>query len=126
MGLLSKRPSVANVGRTLLVQWSAGLALGVVSGLLPLVLGTIGLGLALPGLVWSLLAGPRGVAASGFMVGLGSTWLIVWARASQACVMSTASEGCSGPDLTGWSVVPIAILVVGGLIGVASASQHRR
>lgn len=111
-------------GRALLIRWSAGLALGVVSGLLPLILGTLGVVLAVPGLVWSLANHPRGVALSGFLVGLGATWLVVWARASQACGFSTATDGCVGPDLSGWSIVPIAILVAGGLIGVATAKQH--
>jgi uncharacterized membrane protein YcjF (UPF0283 family) len=51
-----------DTGRALLARWSAALALGVVSGLLPLILGTLGLALALPGLVWSLVDRPLGVA----------------------------------------------------------------
>jgi hypothetical protein len=49
---------------------------------------------------------------------------VVWVRAGQACGPNTATEGCVGPDLSGWFVVPIVILVVGGLIGVATAKQR--
>lgn len=115
----------ADSGRALLGRWTAGLAVGVVSGLLPLALGTIGLLLAVPGLVWSLADRPRGVAVSGLLAGLGGTWLLVWARASQACGVSTATQGCVGPDVNGLILVPIGLLIVGGLLGMATARPRR-
>ncbi len=111
--------------RRMLVRWSTGLAVGVVSGLLPLAIGTLGLALALPGAIWSLVARPRGVALSGFMAGLGGTWLIVWARAMQSCVgVNTPTDGCVGPDLSGWLIVPIAILAAAGAIAVVTSLRR--
>ena len=108
-----------------LVRWLTGLAVGVVSGLLPLVLGVIGIFLALPGLGWAVVARPRGVPLSGFLAGLGGTWLVVWGRAIQACVgANTATDGCVGPDLSGLSIVPIVILALAGLIAVATSLRR--
>lgn len=108
-----------------LVRWLTGLAVGVVSGLLPLVLGAIGILLAVSGLGWAVFARPRGVPLSGFLAGLGATWLIVWARAIQACGgANTATDGCVGPDLSGWSIVPIVVLALAGLIAVATSLRR--
>ena len=109
----------------LLVRWLTGLAVGGVSGLLPLVIGVVGVLLALPGLGWALVTRPRGVALSGFLAGLGATWLIVWGRAMQACGgANTASDGCVGPDLSGVSIGPIVLLVLAGLIAVATGLRR--
>jgi hypothetical protein len=107
--------------RTLLRRWLSAFAVGVLSGLLPLVLGVFGLFLAVPGLVLSAAMVPRTVSLSGFLAGLGGTWLVVWGRAIQACAgPNTPTDGCVGPDLSGWSVVPIGILVIAGLLAIAS------
>jgi hypothetical protein len=109
----------------LLVRWFTGLAVGGVSGLLPLVVGVIDVLLALPGLGWAVLARPRGVPLSGFLAGLGGTWLVVWERAMQACGgANTASDGCVGPDLSGVSIGPIVLLVLAGLIAVATGLRR--
>ena len=115
----------ADSPRLLLTRWALGFAVGVVSGLVPLLLGTLGLALALPGAIACLAARPRGVPLSGFLTGLGATWLVVWARATQMCVgVNAATDGCEGPDLAGWSVVPIAILVAGGALAVVTALRR--
>lgn len=105
----------------MLMRWLGAFAVGVLSGLLPLVLGVIGVILAIPILVLSAAVVPRTVSLSGFLAGLGGTWLVVWGRAIQACAgPNTPTDGCVGPDLSGWSVVPIAILAIAGLLAIAS------
>ena len=107
--------------KAMLVRWLSAFAVGVLSGLLPLVLGVLGILLAVPVLVLSAVIVPRTVSLSGFLAGLGATWLVVWGRAIQACAgPNTPTEGCVGPDLSAWSAVPIVILVIAGLLAVAS------
>ena len=104
--------------------WLAGLGVGIAAGLTPLVVVVLGLAIALLGLVWAALARPRGVVLSGYLAGLGATWLILWGRLMQHCSgPNTPSQGCVGPDLSGWSVLPIAILVVAGLLAVATSRR---
>lgn len=105
--------------------WFAGLAAGVASGLVPLALGFAGLALMIIVLLWAAVARPRGVVLSGFVTGVGATWLILWGRAMQGCSRAnTPSEGCVGPDLSGWSILPLALLVLGGLLAVATSRQR--
>jgi hypothetical protein len=106
--------------RAMLMRWFSAFAVGVLSGLLPLVLGVFGLFLAVPALVLIAAIVPRTVSLSGFLAGLGATWLVVWGRAIQACGPNTPTDGCVGPDLSGWSAVPIVILVIAGLLATAS------
>ena len=99
--------------------WMTGLAVGAVSGLAPLALGGLGIFLALPGLGWATSRKPMPVALSGFLAGLGATWLVVWGRAIESCAgANTPSDGCAGPDLSGLSVVPIVVLCVAGLLAL--------
>jgi hypothetical protein len=52
---------------------------------------------------------------SGFLAGLGGTCTSGLGQGSQDCGVNTAIEGSIGPDLSGWFLVPVVILVVGGL-----------
>ncbi len=114
-------------GREALIHWFLGLLVGGIVGIAPLALGTIGLALAVPVVVWSLVDRPHGVALGGALVGVGVTWFAVWGRAVQWCVgPNTATEGCVGPDLSGLIVVPIVVLAVGGLISFATAMRLPR
>lgn len=106
--------------KAMLTRWLSAFAVGVLSGLLPLVLGVLGLLLAVPALVLIAAIVPRTVSLSGFLAGLGATWLVVWGRAIQACGPNTPTDGCVGPDLSSWSAVPIVILVIAGLLATAS------
>ena len=73
------------------------------------------------GLIVSAAVEPRTVSLSGFLAGLGATWLVVWGRAIQVCAgPNTPTDGCVGPDLSGWSAVPIGILVIAGFLAIAS------
>lgn len=88
-------------------------------------LGVPGIVLAVPGLLGSIADRPRGAALSGFLSGLGGVWLLVWARVTWACAeVDTATQGCVGPGLAGWWLLPLGLLVLGCLIGLA-ATRHR-
>ena len=113
--------------REALAHWLLGLLVGGIAGIAPLVLGTIGLALAIPVVLWSLVDRPRGAALGGTLVGIGATWFVVWGRALQACTgPNTATDGCVGPDLGGLSVIPIVVLAIGGLMFFASAMRLPR
>jgi hypothetical protein len=100
---------------------------GGVVGMAPIALGTIGLALAVPVVLWSLVDRPRGAALGGTLVGIGATWFVVWGRALQSCTgPNTATDGCVGPDLAGLSFAPILVLAIGGLISFASAMRLPR
>jgi hypothetical protein len=115
------------VGREALIHWFLGLLVGGIVGMAPLALGTIGVALAIPVVLWSLVDRPRGVALGSALVGIGATWFVVWGRALQWCTgPNTATDGCVGPDLAGLSVVPIVMLAVGGLISFATAMRLPR
>jgi hypothetical protein len=114
-------------GREAFIHWFLGLLVGGIVGIAPLALGTIGLALAVPVVLWSVVDRPRGVALGGALVGVGVTWFVVWGRALQSCAgPNTATDGCVGPDLSGLVVMPIVVLTVGGLISFATAMRLPR
>ncbi len=113
--------------REALTHWFLGLLVGGIAGIAPLVLGTLGLILAVPVVLWSLVDRPRGVALGGALVGVGVAWFVVWGRAIQSCAgPNTATDGCVGPDLSGLIAVPIIVLALGGLISFATAMRLPR
>lgn len=114
-------------GREAFIHWFLGLLVGGIVGFAPIALGTIGLALVVPVVLWSLMDRPRGAALGGALVGVGATWFVVWGRALQSCAgPNTATDGCVGPDLAGLSVVPIVVLAIAGVISFASAMRLPR
>lgn len=110
------------LSRDALSHWFLGLLVGGIAGIAPLALGVFGLVLAVPVLLWALVDRPRGVALGGALVGIGATWFVVLGRVIQACAgPNTATEGCVGPDLSGLILLPVVMLVVGGLVSFATA-----
>jgi hypothetical protein len=94
--------------------------------LVPLLIGTLGLALLVAGLLGAAMARPRGVVLSGFLAGVGATWLVLWGRASQACpAVNTPSEGCVAPDLSALVMVPIGLLVIAGVLGLVTGQRGR-
>jgi len=113
--------------REALTHWFLGLLVGGIAGTAPLALGTLGLVLAVPVVLWALVDRPRGVALGGALVGVGVAWFVVWGRAIQSCAgPNTATDGCVGPDFSGLIAVPIVVLAVGGLISSATAMRLLR
>ncbi len=110
-----------------LTHWFLGLLVGGIAGIAPLALGTLGLVLTVPVVLWALVDRPRAVALGGALVGVGVTWFVVWGRAIQSCAgPNTATDGCVGPDLSGLIAVPIVLLAVGGLISFVTAMRLSR
>jgi hypothetical protein len=115
------------LARESLTHWVLGLVVGAIGGIAPLVLGTLGVVLAAPVVLWAVLDRPRGAAFGGALVGIGATWLAVWGRAFQACAgPNTATDGCVGPDLAGLIAVPIIVLAAGGLVSFVAAMRLPR
>jgi len=113
--------------RAPLTHWFLGLIVGGIAGIAPVALGTLGLVLAIPVVLWALVDRPRGVALGGALIGVGATLLIVWGGAVQLCAgPNTATDGCVAPDLGALIVVPIIVLATGGLISFATAMRLPR
>jgi len=112
-------------GRDWLVHWFLGLLVGGVVGLAPLVIGTVGIALAIPTVLWALLDRPRGSALGSWLVGVGVAWFVVWARVVQSCVgPNTPDQGCVGPDPGWFLAVPVILLAAGGLISFLTALRQ--
>jgi hypothetical protein len=113
--------------REALTHWFLGLLVGGIAGIAPLALGTLGLVLALPVVLWASVDRPRGVALGGALVGVGAAWFVVWGRAILSCAgPDTATDGCVGQDLSGLIAVPILVLVIGGLTSFVTGMRLAR
>jgi hypothetical protein len=111
--------------RSQLTWWLVGLAAGVAAGLVPLVLGFVGIVMTGLVLVWAALARPRGVVLSGVFTGVGATWLILSSRASLGCSgANTSTEGCVGPDISSWQYLPIAFLILAGILALVTGLRR--
>lgn len=114
-------------GRSHLTWWLAGLAAGVAAGLVPLILGFVGFVVIGLVAVVAALMQPRGVVLSGVLAGVGATWLILLSRASLGCSgTNTQTEGCVGPDLSSWLLLPIALLVLAGVLALVTGLRRAR
>lgn len=105
--------------------WLSGLVLGVVSGLTLLVLGALGLGIAVLALALIMWRGPRALASAALLTGLGLIWTVAFARVALTCggPLDPRTSTCVAGDLTGWVAVSGAVF---GLGLVASAFALRR
>ena len=109
--------------REALTHWFLGLLVGGIAGIAPLALGTLGLVLALPVVLWASVDRPWGVALGGALVGVGAAW----GRAILSCAgPDTATDGCVGQDLSGLIAVPILVLVIGGLTSFVTGMRLAR
>lgn len=122
-----RQPPEGRAAREALARWFVGLLIGGIAGTAPLVLGTVGLLLAAPVVLWALIDRPRGVVLGGTLVGVGAAWSLVWGRAVRECVSpGSATDGCVGPDVGGLIAVPIIVLACGGLVSLAAARHLAR
>ncbi len=111
--------------RSVVMWWLAGLAAGVAAALLPLAIGFLGIAITGLTLAWAAITRPRLVVLSGVCAGIGATWLALSSRASLGCSgANTATEGCVGPDLSGWWLVPIAFLILAGVLALMTALRR--
>ena len=105
--------------------WLAGLVLGFAGGLVLLELGFFGLVFVLASIGLILWKGPRLLAGSGLLTGLGLVSTVLFARVALTCggPLDPGLSECFAPDLTGWLVGSAAVFVLGL---VASAFALRR
>ena len=105
--------------------WLAGLVLGVISGLMLLELGALGVPFVLASLGLILWKGPRQLAGAGLLSGFGLILFVLFARVALTCggPFDPGTSTCVAPDLTGWIVAGAVIFAV-GLIASAIALQR--
>ena len=101
------------------------MAAGVAAGLVPLAIGFLGVLVMGLVLVWAAIAHPRFVVLSGVFAGIGATWLVLASRATFRCSgANTATEGCVGPDLSGWWMLPFVFLVLASALALVAALRR--
>jgi hypothetical protein len=98
--------------------WLSGLVLGVASAFMLIELGVIGLTfLALAALLiaWK---GPRLLAASGLVTGLGLIWTVLFTRVQITCGPGALfpESGCSSDDISRWILGSAGVFAVGLLL----------
>ena len=104
--------------------WFSGLVLGVVSGLLLVIFGTMGLIAALLSVALIVWKGPRLLAAAGLLMGIGLIWSVLFARVGLDCtVFLDPGEGCELGSIPNWVAVSVA-LFVGGIVASALALKR--
>ena len=109
--------------------WLAGLVVGVLDGVLFFLWPTLALGLFVVFTLVAALGPSRLVAWSGGLVGAGAAWLVLLIRSVVTCDQFDALPGseCVQPDLTGWILGAVAMIVVGGaLVGIDRRHARRR
>lgn len=105
----------------------AGVAVGLLFGLLSLELSPIVLILALPFVPAAILSTPGRVGASAGLIAGGLTWLLLIGLAEARCSTGTvggSSSTCTEPDVTGWVVAAVVAVGVGLVLGMWSRRQQ--
>ena len=106
--------------------WLSGLVLGVVSGLMLVTWGAMGLIFALLSLALIIWKGPRMLAAGGLLMGIGLIWSVLFARVGLDCtVFLDPGEGCELGSIGSWVAVSVAFFV-GGILASAFALQRTK
>ncbi len=95
-------PIAPRSGHPRFTNWLAGLVAGTSSGLLVLVVPTLGVALVALGAIGVLRARPRVAGVSGLLVGIGAIIVALLIRAQMACEAFDAvpMQGCEAPDIT--------------------------
>jgi hypothetical protein len=101
-----------------LSHWVLGVVLGVLVGGTTLVMGTLGLLVVVPAIIWAAFERARPFGLAGLLVGLGVGVVGLLAAAAARCAGLDASadglvHGCSGPDLTPLLAFSVALIAIG-------------
>lgn len=106
-------------------DWFAGLVLGAAAGLCVLVAGFVGLTVLVAGIPLIAWKGPRSLALTGLVTGIGLVWTVLWARVWLTCDVLPQPPGtsCDSGGISPWVLAAFGILMVGL---VASALVLRR
>lgn len=107
-------------------NWLAGLVVGACAGLLLGVWQTLGLALLVAFAIPAAISRQPQAAVSGLLVGSAGAWLLLIAIADARCSAFDAAlnQECQAPDVTGWVLVAIGLLVV-GVIGSVDLVRRR-
>lgn len=110
--------------------WLAGLMLGVVVGLttISFALGILGIPILVGSLILIVWKGPRMIAFTGLVTGVGLVWLFLFGRLALTCggpLDLDPNTTCGAGDLTGAIVVSAVVLAL-GLAGSAFAFRRAR
>ena len=108
-------------------DWLAGLVLGFASGFGILVAGFIGIVVLAAALLLIAWKGPRSLALTGLVSGIGLVWTALFARVWLTCDVLPQPPGtdCESGETTLWVVAAIGMFVA-GLVGSAFALQRTR
>jgi len=108
-------------------DWLAGLVLGFASGLAILVAGFIGIVVLAAALLLIAWKGPRSLALTGLVSGIGLVWTALFARVWLTCDVLPQPPGteCESDGVNLWVAAAIGIFVA-GLVGSAFALRRTR
>ena len=108
--------------------WLPGLAVGVPTGALLLEWPSLGLLIGLGFALGAVVSARRWTAIGAELISIGLTWLGLLKLADDRCRAFDAvpGQGCVGPDLTGWVVLAVTGIVVGGLLLTVEEVGSRR
>jgi hypothetical protein len=101
-------------------RFLAGLAAGVVLGVLSLIFGLIAMATVLMALTALGLVLRRPPVLAGGWVGMGGTWLVLIGRAALDCARPEMPCGATPPDTTWLLLIALTVAVGGLVVGVAS------
>ena len=109
-------------------NWLAGLTVGAAGGFMLGIwpsLGAIVVAAFLGGVVRTTA---RAAAMGGLLIGLPSLWLALVGQATLTCQQfnSVPGQGCVAPDLRGWTLVTVCLLVVGVILTASAVRAPRR
>lgn len=109
-------------------DWFTGLVLGLASGLSILVAGFIGVVVAVAALVLIAWKGPRALALTGLVTGIGLVWTALFGRVWLTCDVLPQPPGtdCEAGDISRWVAVAAGILIAGLIASWFAFRRTRR
>jgi hypothetical protein len=109
-------------------DWFAGLVLGSASGLCILVAGFIGIAVLAAALLLIAWKGPRTLALTGVVAGIGLVWTVLFARVWLTCdvLPQPPGECCESGGISLWVAAAVGILVAGLVATVLALRRSRR
>jgi cytochrome bd-type quinol oxidase subunit 2 len=109
-------------------NWLAGLVAGTSSGFLVSIIPTLGVVLLMLSTIGVLHARTRDAGASGLLVGLGATIVVLLIRAQLACEAFDAvpTQGCQSPDVMLFLALGAGLAAAGVLIAAVAVARGGR
>jgi hypothetical protein len=108
-------------------DWLSGVVLGFASGLAVLTAGFVGIVVLAAALLLIAWKGPRSLALTGLVSGIGLVWTALFARVWLTCdvLPQPAGTDCESGNTTQWVAASLGMFLA-GLIGSALALQRTR